>query len=93
MYNDIRAWYFVLDRVQSKKSQKDPLLSFATENGLTLDAAEETFQRASQFILNNMAQNKEGIKWDSQPIVKCIPGYGPPAPKAPVSLQCCYRHV
>jgi hypothetical protein len=89
MYDDIRAWYFVLELVKSKKSQKDPLLGFAAENGLTMEAAEETFQRASRFILNNMTLNREGIKWESRPITKFIRGYGPQVPEAPVSLQCC----
>jgi hypothetical protein len=88
MHDDIRAWYFVLEFVKSKKSQKNPLLSFAAENGLTMEAAEEIFQRASRFILNNMTLNREGVKWESQSITKFIRGYGPQVPEAPVSLQC-----
>jgi hypothetical protein len=88
MYDDIRAWYFVLELVKSKKSQKDPLLSFAADNGLTVEAAGETFQRASRFILNNMTLNREGVKWESQSITKFIRGYGPQVLEAPVSVQC-----
>jgi hypothetical protein len=93
MYDDIRAWYFVLDAVESKAAQKDPLLDFAAENGLTKEESEQTFRRASRFILNNMKLNREGVKWESQPIGKFIRLYDPEAQDFPVSLQCCKSHI
>jgi hypothetical protein len=87
MYNDIRAWYFVLESVESKSSQNDPLLSFAAENGLPMETAQETFRRASRFILNNMTLNREGVNWQTQPIRKFMRSFEPQLQDAPVSLQ------